>query len=161
MKRLKITTLVFASTMVLMGCTQQTTSENNNEDNKAASQTVENTEQSSTEASTSTQQSVSSESTEETSTVESAAATSTTETESSEIKNELADLEEGTALQDTIGDVDNLNVETATDNPNKRVLLFSNDEGEKQYKSVFIKQKKRLKIIDITNDDLLMNQEID
>jgi len=156
MKRLKITTIALASTILLAGCTQQTTSENN-EDNEVAatSETMETTESSNMESSVSTAQSETVESTEETSTEE-----STTETESSEEDN-VADLEEGEELQDTIDDLDNLNVETATDNPNKRVLLFSNDEGEKQYKSVFIKQKNRLKIIDINNDDLLMNQEID
>ncbi|AYW45558.1 hypothetical protein LQF61_11620 [Tetragenococcus koreensis] len=159
MKRLKLMTLVVASTMLLVGCTQQTTSENN-EDNEAAttSETVEATAQSSAVSSESTEQT---ESTEESSVEETSEETSTTETESSETENDVADLEEGAVLQDTIDDLDNLNVETATDNPNKRVLLFSNDEGQKQYKSVFIKQKNRLKIIDIANDDLLVNQVLD
>lgn len=161
MKRLKITTIALASTMLLAGCTQQTTSENNEENEVAAtSETMETTESSNMESSVSTEESDTAESTEETSTEASSTEASTTETVNSE-EDDVADLEEGTELQDTIDDLDDLNVETATDNPNKRVLLFSNDEGEKQYKSVFIKQKNRLKIIDINNDDLLMNQEID
>lgn len=161
MKRLKITTIALASTMLLAGCTQQTTSENNEENEVAAtSETMETTESSNMESSVSTEESDTAESTEETSTEASSTEASTTETVNSE-EDDVADLEEGTELQDTIDDLDDLNVETATDNPNKRVLLFSNDEGEKQYKSVFIEQKNRLKIIDINNDDLLMNQEID
>ncbi|MDN6640284.1 MAG: hypothetical protein L0L10_05830, partial [Tetragenococcus sp.] len=140
MKRLGITSLVLASIMMLVGCTQQNSSENEENEAAATSETVEATAQSSTESSESTEQTESTTSTEESSTEETSVETSTSETESSEVENDVADLEEGAALQDTIDDLDNLNVETATDNPNKRVLLFSNDEGQKQYKSVFIKQ---------------------
>ncbi|GAA3016943.1 hypothetical protein [Tetragenococcus solitarius] len=164
MRYLKITTIVLASTMLLMGCTQQTTSENN-EDNEVTvtSETLQSTEQRSTETEQSS--SISSEATEES--AEETVEVSTEETDetsadisqNSEAENDVVDFEEGDALQDTI-DLEGLTMETATDNPNKRVLLFSNDEGQKEYKSVFIKQKNRLKIIDIKNDDLLLNEEL-
>lgn len=164
MRYLKITTIVLASTMLLMGCTQQTTSENN-EDNEVTvtSETLQSTEQRSTETEQSS--SISSEATEES--AEETVEVSTEETDetsadisqNSEAENDVVDFEEGDALQDTI-DLEGLTMETATDNPNKRVLLFSNDERQKEYKSVFIKQKKRLKIIDIKNDDLLLNEEL-
>ncbi|WP_038026830.1 hypothetical protein, partial [Tetragenococcus muriaticus] len=135
MKRLKITTIVLASTMLLMGCTQQTDSENN-EDNEVAatSETVETTEEASTESASSDEQSETEEATEETSTEESSTESSTTE--SVEAENNVAELEEGPELQDTIDNVEDLNVETATDNPNKRVLLFTGeDEQQPQYKT--------------------------
>jgi len=165
MRYLKITTIALASTMLLAGCTQQTSTENN-EDNEvtATSETAESTEQRTTETEQSS--SISSEATEasteereEVSTEEESDETSTEDSQNSEAENDVADFEEGDALQDTI-DLEGLTMETATDNPNKRVLLFSNDEGQKEYKSVFIKQKNRLKIIDIKNDDLLLNEEL-
>ncbi|GEK91374.1 hypothetical protein [Alkalibacterium kapii] len=46
-----------------------------------------------------------------------------------------------------------------TDNSNTRVILFS--EGEEQvYKSIFIKEDNRLKIIDLQNDQLLINSPL-
>ncbi|KAF1305714.1 hypothetical protein IV487_03200 [Enterococcus saccharolyticus] len=48
---------------------------------------------------------------------------------------------------------------TLTDNRNKRVLLFSDDSGER-YKSIYLKQKRWLKIVSLTDDELIFNQEI-
>ncbi|GBD66518.1 hypothetical protein KV134_08010 [Tetragenococcus halophilus] len=166
MKSLKVTTLVLISTMLLAGCTQQTSTENNEDKEVAAtSETAESTEQTSTETeqSSSISSEAMEESTEETeaaSTEEETAETSTDESQNSDAENDVADFEEGDILQDTI-DLEGLTMETATDNPNKRVLLFSNDEGQKEYKSVFIKRTNRLKIIDTANDDLLLNEELD
>lgn len=167
MKSLKVTTLALASTMLLAGCTQQT-STGNNEDNEVAatSETVESTEQTSTVSSEETAESSSisseeesTEDTEETSTEETDES-STDDSQTSDAADSVADFEEGDTLQDTV-DLEGLTMETATDNPNKRVLLFSNDEGQKEYKSVFIKRTNRLKIIDTKNDDLLLNEELD
>lgn len=47
-----------------------------------------------------------------------------------------------------------------TDNPGTRVFIFK--EGETQaYKTVFIKNNQRLKVIDLVNHELLMNEQID
>lgn len=44
-----------------------------------------------------------------------------------------------------------------TDNPNKRVILFNDEKHNKKYKSIYIKQNNRLKVIDLANDRLLFN----
>jgi len=46
-----------------------------------------------------------------------------------------------------------------TDNPGTRVFIFH--DGEQQaYKTVFIKNDNRLKVIDINNNELLMNERM-
>lgn len=47
-----------------------------------------------------------------------------------------------------------------TDNKGNRVILFENENGVKQYKSVFVKYKNRLKIVDLPNDHLIFNEVI-
>lgn len=47
-----------------------------------------------------------------------------------------------------------------TDNKGNRVILFESENGVKQYKSVFVKYKNRLKIIDLPNDNLIFNEVI-
>lgn len=46
------------------------------------------------------------------------------------------------------------------DNPGKRIFVFE-DDGQQAYKTIYIKKANRLKIIDLKNDDLLMNEIID
>lgn len=53
------------------------------------------------------------------------------------------------------------NLGTETDNPNKRVLFFVDGSGHKQYKSVYIKNTQRLKIIDLEGDSVLFNETIE
>ncbi|KMY54229.1 hypothetical protein AC623_10030 [Bacillus sp. FJAT-27231] len=50
--------------------------------------------------------------------------------------------------------------ETVTDNENKRILLLANKNGEKQYKTVFIKQDNRLKVIKINGGGQVFNGRI-
>ncbi len=71
----------------------------------------------------------------------------------------LADFEEEATIKETI-DISTLQMELETDNANKRVLFFSTDKGQKRYKSIFIKRTERLKIIDLSDDNILYNQEI-
>lgn len=52
------------------------------------------------------------------------------------------------------------NFQTVTDNEGKRILLLLDDEGTEQYKSIFIKKTKRLKIIDLANDREIFNDLI-
>lgn len=47
-----------------------------------------------------------------------------------------------------------------TDNPNKRVILFEDDNHQKKFKSIFIKHDNRLKVIDLTKDQLIINEII-
>lgn len=63
---------------------------------------------------------------------------------------EIADFDEASVIEDTI-DIANMDVKVKTDNPNNRVLLFS-DDHDVMYKTVYIKKKQRLKIINIHED---------
>lgn len=44
-----------------------------------------------------------------------------------------------------------------TDNPGTRIFIFQ-DGAQQAYKTIFVKQENRLKIIDLQNDKLLMNE---
>lgn len=57
-------------------------------------------------------------------------------------------------------DNEDYNFQTVTDNEGKRILLLLDDEGTEQYKSIFIKKTKRLKIIDLANDREIFNDLI-
>lgn len=46
-----------------------------------------------------------------------------------------------------------------TDNPGTRIFIFEN-EGQQAYKTIFVKRANRLKVIDLVNDELLMNEII-
>lgn len=92
-------------------------------------------------------------------------ATSTTREEideqetSTENKNLIdQDMDEATYLTEYLP-LEELNTRTLTDNRNKRVLLFSDDSGER-YKSIYLKQKRWLKIVSLKDDELIFNQEI-
>ncbi|MEI4769823.1 lipoprotein [Psychrobacillus sp. FJAT-51614] len=50
------------------------------------------------------------------------------------------------------------NVET--DNEGTRVIFFENSEGHKEYKSIFVKNENRLKIIKLDDDGLIFNEII-
>ena len=73
--------------------------------------------------------------------------------------NELADFPEYETLVNEI-DVDTLEAKIETDNQNKRVILYADDSGEKQYKSIFVKKKDRLKIIHFDDDGQIFNEVI-
>lgn len=45
-------------------------------------------------------------------------------------------------------------VQTVTDNAGKRILLFVDNTGKEQYKSIFIKDTNRLKIIDLNGGQI-------
>jgi hypothetical protein len=85
--------------------------------------------------------------------------TAITESSTSPQQNALEEFEEAPIIEKTI-DVSNLQLKIETDNPNKRVLFFSTDTGQKRYKSVFVKRTKRLKIIDLSDEGILYNREI-
>lgn len=80
----------------------------------------------------------------------------------SDIPADLEDFEEAEVLSKHI-ELDKVSSKVETDNPNKRVILFE-DDGEKVYKSIFIKNENRLKIIDIKDGDeegQIYNEKID
>src|SRR5699024_1787019 len=62
--------------------------------------------------------------------------------EEDEAKSETADFTEYDVLKDEM-DVDNYQADVKVDNAHKRVILFADDNGEKKYKSIYIKKKDR------------------
>lgn len=87
--------------------------------------------------------------------------TTNSEEDDISIHESLADFEEGPHLEDTIDDLTALTVNVEVDNTSKRILYFENATGQKQYKSIFIKKKKHLKIIQLNdNDGILFNEDI-
>ncbi|MBO1004168.1 hypothetical protein ACFSKI_06970 [Pseudogracilibacillus auburnensis] len=81
------------------------------------------------------------------------------ENEQQDIPDTIAHMEEATILADHI-DFSNLHAKVETDNANKRVILFQDNDHSKKYKSIFIKNDQRLKIIDLKNDGLIYNDII-
>lgn len=75
------------------------------------------------------------------------------------VPEELVDYEEGSALTNEI-DVNQLTANVQTDNQNNRVIIFSNEQKEKRYKSIYLKRKDRLKIIDLDEDKQIFNEVI-
>ena len=82
-----------------------------------------------------------------------------TNNDSSDSDSALADFPEYNTLVAEI-DVDRLDAEIETDNPNKRVILYADSDGHKQYKSIFIKKQDRLKIIHFDDDGEIFNEVI-
>lgn len=67
--------------------------------------------------------------------------------------------EEETIINEQIN-TDGLSIENEVDSDHKRILLFKDDNNKPQYKSIYIKNEKRLKIIDTTKDNGLIYNEI-
>lgn len=73
---------------------------------------------------------------------------------------EMEEFDEYDTIQDE-ADIEDLKADVVEDNSNKRIILFK-DNDQKVYKSIFIKNKNRLKIIDIQDDEgQIYNDEID
>ncbi|OCA85099.1 hypothetical protein [Pseudobacillus wudalianchiensis] len=77
----------------------------------------------------------------------------------SQVQEEWTSLPEYEEIMKHIHDQEYL-FETVTDNENKRILLLKNKNGEKQYKTVFIKQDNRLKVIKINGGGQVFNGRI-
>lgn len=67
---------------------------------------------------------------------------------------ELDEFDEGEIIQSQI-EVESLSMTIETDNDNKRVILFK-DGNQAQYKTVYVKHDKHLKIINIKEDEGLL-----
>lgn len=58
-------------------------------------------------------------------------------------------------------DLDKLVAEVESDIPNKRIILFkNNDTNDLVYKSIYIKDDQHLKIVELTNDQMIYNGTI-
>lgn len=134
MKKIRIVVFGFATLLILAGCQRSEVSED--------AQSVETTASTNIEATSLIEES-----------------TATTESSTSSQQNALEEFEEAPIIEKTI-DVSDLQLNIETDNPNKRVLFFSTDTGQKRYKSIFVKRTERLKIIDLSDEGILYNREI-
>src|SRR5690625_2852308 len=72
---------------------------------------------------------------------------------------EIANFPEYDVLAEELN-MDNLAADVKTDNPNKRVMILTDNDGEKQYKSIYIKEKQRLKIISLDEEGQIFNKVI-
>lgn len=79
------------------------------------------------------------------------------ELEQSESVSEFSSYEE--LSQQDFFEPENFEAHLVTDNPGNRIFIFR-DGNQQAYKTVFIKDTHRLKVIDIANDELLMNERI-
>src|SRR5699024_6033558 len=63
-------------------------------------------------------------------------------------KSEIEEFTEYSILDKKL-DMDNLSDEVVKDNDYKRIILLKDENGQPQYKSIYIKNKNRLKVIDL------------
>lgn len=72
---------------------------------------------------------------------------------------DLAQYEEYEILNEKL-DLSTYEAEIETDNSGNRVLIFSEDDGDKAYKSIFVKDEQHLKIVSLKDEGLLYNDVI-
>lgn len=87
--------------------------------------------------------------------------------ENNEINNEKTEVEsdevnyEEMAIWEEVIPTNNYSLRVVEDNNHKRIVLFEDENGHVSYKSIYIKDKDRLKVIDTDTDDgLLYNDKI-
>lgn len=71
-----------------------------------------------------------------------------TDGEQASASSDVEDFEEYSKLADHV-DIDDLHVKVVEDNPHKRVILFNDDNQKPQYKSIYVKDANKLKIVDL------------
>lgn len=87
--------------------------------------------------------------------------------ENNEINNEKTEVEsdevnyEEMAIWEEVIPTNNYSLRVVEDNNHKRIVLFEDENGHVSYKSIYIKDKDRLKVIDTDTDDgILYNDKI-
>src|SRR5699024_3236578 len=80
------------------------------------------------------------------------------ETKEQKQKSEVEGFTEYSILDKKL-DMDNLSDEVVKDNDYKRIILLKDENGQPQYKSIYIKNKNRLKVIDL-HGGLVYNDKI-
>ena len=73
-----------------------------------------------------------------------------------EVIDDLTEYPETTAIQETI-DLTELTGYIVSDNPGTRILIFTNEEKQ-VYKSIFVKDEKQLKVIDLEQNEVLIDE---
>src|SRR5699024_9617967 len=72
---------------------------------------------------------------------------------------DIYDLAEYEILDD-VADADDFNAQVVENSNHKRVILLKDDNGQPQFKSIYVKDTNRLKVIDF-KDGLVFNQILD
>lgn len=75
-----------------------------------------------------------------------------------EVIDDLTEYPETTAIQETI-DLTELTGYIVSDNPGTRILIFTNEEKQ-VYKSIFVKDEKQLKVIDLEQNEVLIDETV-
>ncbi|WHZ32581.1 hypothetical protein QNK01_02915 [Desemzia incerta] len=75
-----------------------------------------------------------------------------------EVIDDLTEYPETTAIQETI-DLTELTGYVISDNPGTRILIFTNEEKQ-VYKSIFVKDEKQLKVIDLEQNEVLIDETV-
>lgn len=75
-----------------------------------------------------------------------------------EVIDDLTEYPETTAIQETI-ELTELTGYIVSDNPGTRILIFTN-EGKQVYKSIFVKDEKQLKVIDLEQNEVLIDETV-
>ncbi|MFB5086568.1 membrane lipoprotein lipid attachment site-containing protein [Psychrobacillus sp. PGGUH221] len=96
---------------------------------------------------------------EENVTIEENAEKSTNSTEDTTAQSDLKSFPEFVMLAKHI-DLTKYTANVETDNEGTRIIFFENSEGHKEYKSTFVKNENRLKIIKLDDDGLIFNEII-
>lgn len=90
--------------------------------------------------------------------------TNTGETEEITVENETVTFEKGTTGESAQEEMEfiqnqipsgNDYVQVVEDNPHKRILFIGDDTSQKKYKTIFIKDTNRLKIIDLNGGQII------
>lgn len=75
-----------------------------------------------------------------------------------EVIDDLTEYPETTAIQETI-DLTELTGHIISDNPGTRILIFTNEEKQ-VYKSILVKDEKQLKVIDLEQIEVLIDETV-
>lgn len=75
-----------------------------------------------------------------------------------EVIDDLTEYPETTAIQETI-ELTELTGYIVSDNPGTRILIFINEEKQ-VYKSIFVKDEKQLKVIDLEQNEVLIDETV-
>ena len=75
-----------------------------------------------------------------------------------EVIDDLTEYPETTAIQETI-ELTELTGYIVSDNPGTRILIFTNEEKQ-VYKSIFVKDEKQLKVIDLEQNEVLIDETV-
>jgi len=75
------------------------------------------------------------------------------ESDEADDNKEHADFEEYSVVEEHI-DLDKYDMDVEEDNSHKRIILYKDDNNKKDYKSIYLKDKNRLKIIEFDNGEI-------